>query len=67
MQKMQGWSEQTCPRWSVKERTSLNTFLLKEGAANIAGLISLLFTTTMLSKCLVTDYLQRKEIQLCQK
>jgi len=26
-----------------------------------------LFATTMLSQCLVTDYLQRKEIQLCQK
>jgi len=64
---MQAWSEQKCPRWSVKESTSLNTFMPKEGAAKIADLIELLFTTTMLSKCLVTDSLQRKEIQLCQK
>jgi hypothetical protein len=62
MQKMQAWSEQKCPCWSVKDRTSLITFLLKEGAANMADLISLLFPTTMLSKCLVTDSLQRKEI-----
>ncbi len=67
MQKMQVWSEQKCPRWSVKESTSLITFMLKEEAANIADLIELLITTTMLSKCLVTAYLQRKEIQLCQK
>ena len=62
MQKMQTRSKQKRPRWSVKERTSLNTFLLKEGAANIADLITLLFRTTMPSKSLVTDSLQRKEI-----
>ena len=66
-QKMQAWSEQKCPRWSLKKSTSLITFMLKEGAAKIADLIELLFTTTMLSKYLVTDYLQRKEIRLCQK
>ncbi len=66
MQKMQTRSKQKRPRWSVKDRTSLITFLLKEGAAKIADLISLLFRTTMPSRSLVTDYLQRKEIQLCQ-
>jgi hypothetical protein len=67
MQKMQAWSEQKCPRWSLKKSTSLITFMLKEGAAKIVDLIELLFTTTMLSKCLVTYYLQRKELQMCQK
>jgi len=67
MQKMPTRSKQKRPRWSVKESTSLITFLLKEGAANIADLIELLCTTTMPSKSLVTDSLQRKEIQLCQK
>ncbi len=64
---IQAWSEQKCPRCSVKERTSLIPFLLKEGATKIADLITLLFTTTILSRSLVTDYLQRKEMQLCQK
>ena len=54
---MRVWSEQKCPRWSVKVRTSLITFLLKEGAAKIADLITLLFRTTMPSKSLVTDSL----------
>ncbi len=66
MQMTQAWSEQKCPRWSVKERTSLYTCMLKEDVAKIADLITLLFKTTMLSRSLVTDSLQRKEIQLCQ-
>ncbi len=66
MQKMQAWSEQKCPRWSVKERISLIICIFKEGVAKFADLITLLFTTAVLSRSLVTDYLQRKEIQLCQ-